>query len=83
MVYIVNVTSQGQINLPSGIRKKVGIKKQDKVLISENGGKIVVEPIIDLLDLKGCLKSNKKSLSNDQIHEVYANARLDEMGLIK
>ena len=59
MTYIVSITSQGQISLPIQIRRK--LFKTNKALVSLNQDKVVIEPIRDLLDLKGSLKTSIKA----------------------
>jgi len=46
--------------------------KKRKALVSEENGKIIVEPVVDLLELGGSLKSNKKPLSNKKLHDLFA-----------
>ena len=40
----VLVTSRGQITLPAGIRKRLGIKAGGVVLLEERNGELVVRP---------------------------------------
>ncbi len=58
MLYIVSITSQGQISIPAPLRKKMGLDKSQKALVSEKGGKLMIEPIRDLLELRGTFKTN-------------------------
>lgn len=60
MTYTVSITSQGQISIPAPLRRKLGLEKNKKALVSEENGTIVVQPIKDFLQMKGTLKSNKK-----------------------
>lgn len=60
MTYTVSITSQGQISIPSKLRKQLGLEKTKKALVSEQGGKIVVEPIKDLLELEGAFSTKIK-----------------------
>jgi len=59
-MYIVTVTSQGQITIPAKIRRQLGFGKSKKALVSEQRGKIVIEPSRDILDLQGAFKTDKK-----------------------
>ena len=70
MSYTVSITSQGQISIPAPLRKKLGLNKFNKALISEKEGKMLVEPIKDLLDLKGSLKTSKVANSS-QIRQAF------------
>lgn len=78
MAHIVSITSQGQITIPAKLRRELGLTKKGKAIVSKREGVMVVKPIRDLLDLKGSLKTNKKPLSNKQLHEVIANAVAEE-----
>lgn len=74
MAYTVSVTSQGQISIPAKLRRKFGLDKVGKAIISEEKDRLIIEPVEDFLSLKGSLKSNKKPLTNDELHEVVAKA---------
>lgn len=78
MVNIVTITSQGQVTIPSKLRRSLGLKKRGKAMVSSEEGKIIIEPVKDLLDLKGSLKTNKKPLSSRQLDEVIAAAVVEE-----
>ena len=41
------VTVKGQIVIPSGIRRKLGIKQGTQVFIYERKGEVVIKPITD------------------------------------
>lgn len=72
MVYTVSITSQGQISIPVKLRRKLGFGKNRQAFIAEKDGKLILEPVKDLLELKGSLKTNKKSLSSHKLHELFA-----------
>lgn len=78
MSYIVSITSQGQISIPAKLRRQLGFDKSKRAFVSEQDGKIVVESIKDLLDLKGSLKTNKKPLTDRKLHEFVEQAAADE-----
>ena len=40
---LAKITTQGQITIPSIIRKKLGVKAGDKVLFVEENGQIVIK----------------------------------------
>ena len=74
-MYTVSITSQGQISIPSKIRKELGIEKNSKALVSIEKGKMVVEPIADFMSLKGSLnKYAKKGMSTEKIIELEEKA---------
>ena len=70
MVYTVSITSQGQLSLPAKLRRELGFSKTSKAIVSLQNGKVVLEPVKDLLELVGVLKTTKKPLSN--IHDFVA-----------
>lgn len=77
-MYTVSITSQGQISLPAKIRRELGLHKNGKAIVAVEKGKITIEPIVDLLELGGSLKTNKKPLANEEIHEFVATAMAHE-----
>ena len=40
---LAKITLRGQITIPAGIRKKLGVKDGDKVIFIEENGRIVME----------------------------------------
>jgi len=76
MTYTVSITSQGQINIPIKIRRELGLSKNSKAIVSVRKGEILVRPVKDFLELRGSLKTDKKSLSSKELHELFAQ----EMG---
>lgn len=73
----VTITSQGQISIPVQLRRKIGLAKHRKALVSESKGKLIVEPVKDLLELRGSFKTNIKS-SPKQIREAFENYLAEE-----
>lgn len=78
MTYTVSITSQGQITIPVAIQRQLGLSKKQKAIVSVEDGKMVVNPVKDLLELGGSLKTNKKPLTNDELHEFVAQAVVEE-----
>lgn len=75
MVYTVSITSQGQISIPAKFRRELGLNKHKKALIKKEGDKLVVEPVPDILSLKGSLKHKaKKGMSIEKIMELEGKA---------
>ncbi|OGM79126.1 hypothetical protein A2382_02730 [Candidatus Woesebacteria bacterium RIFOXYB1_FULL_38_16] len=74
MIYTVSITEQGQITIPKKIRNELNLNKKGKANVKIESGKMVVEPIIDLLELRGSLKTNKKPLSGRKIRELFGEA---------
>ncbi|HSW88322.1 MAG TPA: AbrB/MazE/SpoVT family DNA-binding domain-containing protein [Candidatus Saccharimonadales bacterium] len=78
MTYAVTITSQGQLNIPVKIRQELGFFKKTKVLVSITEGKMVIEPIKDVLALRGSIQTNKQALSNDELHARFAHSLVEE-----
>lgn len=78
MIYNVSITSQGQMSVPAKIRRELGLDKETKAVVSVENGKMVVEPVKDFLELIGSLKTDKKSLTNEELDEVVAQAVADD-----
>jgi len=52
---ITNISVKGQITLPVRMRRKLGIKPRDRVLIEEADDAIVIRKAADLFEFKGFL----------------------------
>lgn len=50
MVYTVSITSQGQISIPAKILRELGLSKTKKTIVSVENGKMMIEPVKDLLE---------------------------------
>lgn len=71
MNYIVTITSQGQISIPMPLRRKYGLDKFKKAIISPTKeGNLIIEPFPNLLSLKGIVKAQKK-ISPKQIRKDF------------
>ena len=68
MSQTVSITSQGQITIPASIRRLLGLDKYPKASIRTEDNRIIVEPITDLLEMKGVL--SKKALKKKSINQV-------------
>ena len=77
MTYTVSITSQGQISIPAPLRRKLGLDKHKKAFVSEQDGKILVEPVKDLLELRGSLKTKIRATPR-QIREAFEQYLADE-----
>ncbi|OGK37771.1 hypothetical protein A3F03_01645 [Candidatus Roizmanbacteria bacterium RIFCSPHIGHO2_12_FULL_41_11] len=78
MTYTVSITSQGQLSIPVSIRRILDLDKTKKALLSLEKGRVIIEPVKDLLELGGSLKTTKKALSNQQLHEFVEQSATDE-----
>ncbi len=61
MTYTVAITSQGQISIPAKIRRQLGLDKTMRAVVSSQGGKVIIEPLKDILELAGSFKADLKS----------------------
>lgn len=59
MTYVVSITSQGQISIPAPIRRDFNLNRNKKALVHSEKGRIIIEPVTDLLSLKGSVKVNQ------------------------
>ncbi len=78
MSYTVSITSQGQISIPAKIRQELGLSKRKKALVSIENGKVIIEPVREFLELAGSLKTDKKPLSNQELHDFVGSTIAQE-----
>ena len=57
---LAKVTSKGQVTIPNEIRKKLGIRTEDKVDFILDGERVVMVPVKTLRDLRGAVKAKGK-----------------------
>ena len=50
---VIRVSKKGQATIPKELREQFGIETPGKVLIHEEGGKIVVEPLPSVEEMQG------------------------------
>ena len=50
---VIRVSKKGQATIPKDLRERFGIDTPGKVLIHEEGGKIVVEPLPSVEEMQG------------------------------
>jgi len=67
---MVSITSQGQISIPAPIRRKLGLDVLKKAVVIERDGKLFIEPVRDLLDLRGALKTSITA-SSKEVREAF------------
>lgn len=66
-----SVSPKGQITLPASVRKELGIKPKDRVLIElDEEGFVRVRPMSGLLRYAGAAGRLKKPLTWKQIREI-------------
>lgn len=73
MSHIVSITSQGQITIPAKLRRNLGLKKKGRALVRSEEGKIIIEPVKDILELAGSLNylTNKKRYNPRKAREMF------------
>jgi len=54
-VAVAAVSTKGQVTLPAGLRRKLGIEPHDNVMIESAGDSIVIRKVEKFLNLKGFL----------------------------
>ncbi len=60
-MYTATISAKGQITLPVGIRKRLGVKANDKVALIFRGDEIILKPLKGTIkDLRGVLKTQTK-----------------------
>ncbi|MBI3181052.1 MAG: type II toxin-antitoxin system PrlF family antitoxin [Myxococcales bacterium] len=70
------ITSKGQITLPIEVRRALRLRPGDRVSFRmAKDGSVVVEPeTVDLLSLKGAVKSKVKGVSVEQMQQAIGKA---------
>ena len=79
MTASAKITSKGQITLPASLRKELGLKPGDRVDFVPNakGGYELQGNRKTLADLRGIIRYDGPSLSNDEIVEMVKAARTE------
>lgn len=70
------ITSKGQITLPVEVRRALGLRPGDRVSFrTARDGSVVVEPeTVDLLSLKGSVKSPVHGVTVEQMQSAIRKA---------
>jgi AbrB family looped-hinge helix DNA binding protein len=75
----VVITRKGQITIPAGARKALGLKQGDKVVVSVEGDALKVERGLDWVErTRGIVKSKRPPLTPQEEDEVVAQAIVDD-----
>ncbi len=72
---IAAVSTKGQITLPLGLRKKLGIEPHDRVVIESVDDAIVIRPVRDFMELQGFLGPARPEGDEKTAVETTAAAR--------
>lgn len=69
---IIRVTPKGQATIPKALREKFGIDTPGRVLIHEEDGKIVVEPVPSAKEMRGIhAKEREKGEVTEKMREIH------------
>lgn len=60
MQQYITLTSQGQVTIPVDFRRKFFPDKSNKAIIRADGDRMVIEPVPDILSLRGVFASKKR-----------------------
>src|SRR3989344_7007218 len=75
MTQIVSITSQGQISIPANIRRNLKLNLYNKASIRQEKGRLIIEPVEDILLLAGSLKGYAlKGKNPDEISRLEKKA---------
>ena len=71
---LAKITSKGQITIPIGIRKALGLKDGDKVVFFQQGGKVVMEnsSLIALREIQQAFSGEAERLGLKDDDDVVA-----------
>jgi len=71
---LAKITSKGQITIPIGIRKALGLKNGDKVVFFQQGGKVVMEnsSVIALREIQQAFSGEAERLGLKDVDDVVA-----------
>lgn len=79
MTYLVSITSQGQVSIPAQIRRKLGLSRKNKAIVSVANGKVMIAPVKDFLELAGSLKNVRKvKVSFREMREAFGQYLSDQ-----
>lgn len=83
---VATVTSKGQITIPAGVRRQLGLRAGDRIdFVVEAGGEVRLKPKKrPLEDLLGILRgSGKKPLSVEEMHETVLDAAVEDWSRLR
>lgn len=77
MMYLMPISSKGQVTIPVSLRRQLKIQNPgDKLLVKADQGKLILEPVTgDIMDLYGILKNDHKSNKPADLNKIIAIAK--------
>jgi bifunctional DNA-binding transcriptional regulator/antitoxin component of YhaV-PrlF toxin-antitoxin module len=80
---VSTVTSKFQVTLPEEVRKQFQVDIGEKILWEVRGDVLVGKRLPSLMDLAGCLKSNKPPATDQDISRAWGTAAVAREKRIK
>ena len=80
---VSTVTSKFQVTLPEDVRKKFHVDIGEKILWEVHGDFLVGKRLPSLMDLAGCLKSDKPPASEEDFRQAWPGAAVAREKRIK
>jgi len=80
---VSTVTSKFQVTLPEDVRKKFHVDIGEKILWEVQGDILVGKRLPSLMDLAGCLKSDRPPATEEDIRQAWPNAAVAREKRIK
>lgn len=77
MIQPTTVNTKGQVTIPIHFRKKMNIRNGTKINFVEEGGRIALDPVPDLLSFFGFIKTKKK-YNKKEIEKVVDAYKIKE-----
>ncbi|NOX38084.1 MAG: AbrB/MazE/SpoVT family DNA-binding domain-containing protein [Calditrichaeota bacterium] len=69
-MYTATISAKGQITIPARVRKKLGVKPNDKVVLIFRGDEVILKPLKgDIKSLRGIIPSRQKPEDFEVIRE--------------
>lgn len=60
MIQTSTVTQKGQVTIPVSVRRRWGLKPQQRVAFVKKGDSVEIRPMVDFFALRGSVKTRKK-----------------------
>ena len=80
---VSTVTSKFQVTLPEDVRKKFRVDIGERISWEVHGDRLVGKRLPSLMDLAGCLKSNKPTATEDSYRQAWPDATAARHNRIK